>query len=72
MYPFHADITKLDDIKMIAFAEEELGRLDIVCNVAGINDLLYPLEETTDELWDRVLDLDLKHRSESYVRQLRV
>lgn len=61
VYPFHADITKLDDIKkMIAFAEEELGRLDIVCNVAGINDLLYPLEETTDELWDRVLDLDLK------------
>ena len=31
-----------------------------MCNVAGIFDLFYPLVETTDERWDRVMDLDLK------------
>src|SRR3546814_8888717 len=36
------------------------GRVDIVCNVAGINDLGYPLAETSDERWDSVIDLDLK------------
>jgi NAD(P)-dependent dehydrogenase (short-subunit alcohol dehydrogenase family) len=37
-----------------------MGRIDAVCNVAGINDLCYPLLDTTDERWDAVLDLDLK------------
>jgi NAD(P)-dependent dehydrogenase (short-subunit alcohol dehydrogenase family) len=56
-----ADITQAADVeRMIDEAERDLGRLDIVCNVAGINDLAYPLEETDDERWDRVLDLDLK------------
>jgi NAD(P)-dependent dehydrogenase (short-subunit alcohol dehydrogenase family) len=59
--PVQADITKLPDIdRMIDGAETQFGKLDIVCNVAGINDLCYPLDETTDERWDRVLNLDLK------------
>lgn len=59
--PVHADITKLEDInRMIDIAETKYGKLDIVCNVAGINDLCYPLLETSDERWDRVVDLDLK------------
>jgi NAD(P)-dependent dehydrogenase (short-subunit alcohol dehydrogenase family) len=40
-------------------AEEQHGRLDILCNVAGINDLCTPLDDTTDELWDRVLAICL-------------
>jgi NAD(P)-dependent dehydrogenase (short-subunit alcohol dehydrogenase family) len=56
-----ADITKLEDVnRMIDDTEQRFGKLDILCNVAGINDLCYPLEETTDERWDRVLNLDLK------------
>jgi NAD(P)-dependent dehydrogenase (short-subunit alcohol dehydrogenase family) len=56
-----ADITKLDDVeRMIDEAEARFGQLDIVCNVAGINDLCYPLDETTDERWDQVMELDLK------------
>jgi NAD(P)-dependent dehydrogenase (short-subunit alcohol dehydrogenase family) len=56
-----ADITRPDDIdRMIQEAEREIGPIDIVCNVAGINDLCYPLVETSDERWDSVLDLDLK------------
>lgn len=59
--PVHADVTQLDDIeRMIGLAENQFGRLDILCNIAGINDLCYPLLETTDERWDRVFDLDLK------------
>ena len=45
---------------MIDDAESQVGALDIVCNVAGINDLGYPLDATSDERWDSVIDLDLK------------
>ena len=41
-------------------AETRFGRLDAVCNIAGINDLCYPLEETDDERWDKVHNIDLK------------
>jgi len=59
--PIQADITRLEDInRMIDEAESQFGKLDIVCNVAGINDLCYPLEETSDERWDNVIGLDLK------------
>lgn len=59
--PVVADITEPEDInKMIDVAEAQTGKLDILCNVAGINDLCYPLLETSDERWDRVIDLDLK------------
>jgi NAD(P)-dependent dehydrogenase (short-subunit alcohol dehydrogenase family) len=59
--PIQADITRLEDInRMFDEIENRFGKLDIVCNVAGINDLCYPLDETSDERWDAVLDLDLK------------
>ena len=61
VYPVQADVTRLEDVnRMIDDAESRFGRLDILCNVAGINDLCYPLEDTSDERWDSVLDLDLK------------
>lgn len=59
--PIQADITQPNEVnRMVRHAEGELGRLDIVCNVAGINDLCHPLLDTSDERWDCVLDLDLK------------
>lgn len=59
--PIQADITKLDEVeRMVDEAERLFGKLDIVCNVAGINDLGYPLDETSDERWDSVVNLDLK------------
>lgn len=59
--PIQADITKREDVeRAVDAAEREFGRLDILCNAAGINDLCYPLNETTDERWDAVIDLDLK------------
>ncbi len=59
--PLLADVTDGDQVeRLVGEAEERLGGLDVVCNVAGVNDLCFPLHETGDELWDRVLDLDLK------------
>ncbi len=59
--PVLADVTSLEDIdKMVGEAENRFGRLDGICNIAGINDLSYPLEDTDDERWDKVHDIDLK------------
>lgn len=61
VFPLVGDVTKLEDIeRMIGEAEERFGRLDAVCNIAGINDLSYPLDATDDARWDRVMDIDLK------------
>jgi NAD(P)-dependent dehydrogenase (short-subunit alcohol dehydrogenase family) len=35
------------------------GRLDILCNNAGIMDRMLPAADVTDEIWDRVLAVDL-------------
>jgi NAD(P)-dependent dehydrogenase (short-subunit alcohol dehydrogenase family) len=61
VFPVLADTTKLDDVeRMVGEAESRFGRLDCLLNIAGINDLNYPLEATDDQRWDRVLDIDLK------------
>lgn len=59
--PLVVDITKMDDIKeMVTTVQEVYGKLDGICNIAGINDLSYPLLETDDERWDTVMNIDLK------------
>lgn len=35
------------------------GRIDVLCNNAGIMDGVNPVSETTDELWERVMDVNL-------------
>ena len=55
-----ADIRSLADAKKVAEATvKTFGSLDILVNNAGI----YPISkalDTTEELWDRVLDINLK------------
>ena len=59
--PIQADITRLEDVnRIVDEAEGGFGKLDIVCNVAGVNDLAYPLDETSDERWEKVINLDLR------------
>jgi 3-oxoacyl-[acyl-carrier protein] reductase len=55
-----ADVSSLGEAeRLIEAAAEEFGRLDIlVCN-AGIWEGA-PVEEISEELWDRVLDINLK------------
>lgn len=59
--PVVLDVTDSNAVDaVVAKIVEESGKIDILCNVAGINDLMYPLLETTNEMWDRVVNLDLK------------
>ena len=39
---------------------EKHATVDILCNTAGINDMFLPVLETTEELWDQVMAVDLK------------
>ncbi len=45
---------------MISGAAEAFGRLDVLCNNAGVLDNLTPVEDTSDELWDRVMRVNAK------------
>ena len=50
----HGDVTREDDLRgAIAHAAGVTGRLDILCNNAGMQ-LIAPLHETTNEDWDLV------------------
>lgn len=45
---------------MAAAAIERFGRVDVLANVAGILDDYLPAAETPDEVWDRVMGVNLK------------
>lgn len=51
------DITRQQDIDEIVAASGD--RIDGLANVAGINDDFSPLHETSDEMWDRVIGINL-------------
>ncbi|MCK0150272.1 SDR family oxidoreductase [Marivita sp. S6314] len=56
-----ADISKRDDVDgMIDAAISELGHLDILVNNAGITHLPAPLEEVSEEDFDRVFAVNCK------------
>lgn len=54
------DITQEVDIRsMITTTVSLFGRLDILVNNAGIFDMLVPVGDVSDELWDKVLAINL-------------
>jgi NAD(P)-dependent dehydrogenase (short-subunit alcohol dehydrogenase family) len=54
------DVTVRADVdRMVGTAIERFGRLDILVNNAGIVDRFLPLGELTDEVWDKVLAVNL-------------
>lgn len=55
--PVRADITSADGVAAILAAAGE--RVDGLANVAGVMDDMTPLHEVTDELWDRVLAVNV-------------
>jgi NAD(P)-dependent dehydrogenase (short-subunit alcohol dehydrogenase family) len=58
--PVHCDVTKEDDVEAtIRAAVEEFGRLDAVCNVAGIAEGVMLTDVTMDH-YDRTMDIDLR------------
>lgn len=55
-----ADVTRREDIQRVIDATlKELGRIDILVNSAGINQRV-PSLELSDEVWNLVMDINLK------------
>jgi len=55
------DVSSLDALAaLVGKCLEKHGTIDILCNTAGINDMFLPVLETTEELWDQVMNTDLK------------
>ena len=53
------DVSDREQVKKLAqFALEKMGRVDILVNNAGMN-APQPIDEITDETWDRVLEVNL-------------
>jgi NAD(P)-dependent dehydrogenase (short-subunit alcohol dehydrogenase family) len=57
--PVRADVTVQADVDLLVATAAGLGRLDILCNNAGIVDRFLPVDEVTDEVWHRVLAVNL-------------
>ncbi len=58
--PVHCDVTKEADVEAaVRAAVDEFGRLDAVCNVAGVADGMM-LTDVTMEQYDRMMDIDLR------------
>jgi NAD(P)-dependent dehydrogenase (short-subunit alcohol dehydrogenase family) len=58
--PVHCDVTQESDVEaMIRAAVDEFGRLDVVCNVAGIAEGVM-ITDVTNEHYDRTMDVDLR------------
>lgn len=57
--PIRCDVTNTEDIRIAAeTAEKEFGKVDILINNAGSGHV-GPAEETTDEQWNGVIEVDL-------------
>jgi NAD(P)-dependent dehydrogenase (short-subunit alcohol dehydrogenase family) len=56
-----ADVSKVVDVeKMIKRAVDTYARIDILFNNAGIEQRVFHTKDTTEEDWDRVIDINLK------------
>jgi NAD(P)-dependent dehydrogenase (short-subunit alcohol dehydrogenase family) len=58
--PFHADVSVEAEVEaMIEQAVAEFGRVDVLCNVAGIG-IANLIADVTMEEYDKTLDVDLR------------
>jgi len=58
--PFQADVSRVADCERLAAeVADAFGTIDILINNAGVYHPL-PIEETTEELWDAQIDINLK------------
>jgi NAD(P)-dependent dehydrogenase (short-subunit alcohol dehydrogenase family) len=59
--PVHCDVSNEADVEaMIAAAEREFGKLNVLCNNAGFGGPMAPLHEQSSEVWDRVHATNIK------------
>lgn len=45
--------------KMVDHAAETFGKVDVLCNNAGIMDAVRPVADTPDDVWEKVLNINL-------------
>ncbi len=58
--PLEGDVSQSSSIdNMVDFTMEKYGRIDVLVNNAGVLDNFKPLGELDDELWDRVININL-------------
>lgn len=56
-----ADVSKEDEVKeMVSRVLDEFGKIDILVNNAGIQPSLLTVWDTPSELWDKVINVNLK------------
>jgi 3-oxoacyl-[acyl-carrier protein] reductase len=58
---FQVDVTNYQQVKaMLQHAVDRFGQLDVLFNNAGIPQSFTPLEQSTDDLFDRIMDVNVK------------
>lgn len=56
-----ADVSKKDDVEnMVKQTLDEFGKIDILVNNAGIVGSTVPIQELSEEDWNRIISVDLK------------
>jgi NAD(P)-dependent dehydrogenase (short-subunit alcohol dehydrogenase family) len=69
------DISKRDDVdKLVQATVDRFGRLDVMCNIAGINAPYREMAVLTQEKWDRILATNLTgafHCTQAVLPQMR-
>ncbi|WP_227357514.1 SDR family oxidoreductase [Haladaptatus salinisoli] len=59
--PVTADVSDADDVAgFVELTVKEFGRIDILHNNAGIPQQSTPIEDITEEVWDRIQNVNLK------------
>ncbi len=57
----HCDVTSSKQVnEMVVKAIQEFGKIDILTNCAGVGTNPTPFENTTEEEWDRVMNINCK------------
>lgn len=55
------DVSKTADVdRMVTAVVDAYGKIDVLCNNAGVFDGFTPTLDTDDALWDRVISINLK------------
>lgn len=56
-----ADVSQEDDVRaMVAFTLEHFGRIDVLCNNAGVDGDIVPTGEMPSESFDRIVGINLR------------
>lgn len=59
-FAIQADVTKEEDItRMVEETLRRYDRIDILVNNAGVFDMLLPVGDVSDEIWAKVIDINL-------------